>query len=194
MPLACGVFCLEARGVKDGGALIGRQRAQDVEGATELLLAVFGHALEGLGGGANLLPALWRELLEGLIAGEDAGANGGRLRVQKAKAVEDAAALRGAEPVKAGLAAQGPLLLLECKVLVTLEPLGQVFVSGPGLRSHGISALHFVSWDGLWKALRGALKVAMLEAPTHSMTFCSHGRARAAVLSVVLPGACVGGH
>lgn len=149
MPLACGVFCLEARGVKDGGALIGRQRAQDVEGATELLFAVFGHVLEGLGGGANLLPSLWREPFEGLIAGQDAGANGGRLRVQKAEAVEDAAALRGAKPVEAGLAAEGSLLLLQREVLVTLEPLGQVFVSGTGLRSHGISALHSASWIGL---------------------------------------------
>lgn len=103
--LACGVFGPEARGVKDGGALIGWQGAQDVEGAAELLFAVFGHVLEGLGGGAYFLPALRRETFESLIARHDAGADGGRLRVKVTEPVENAVALRGAEAIESGLAA-----------------------------------------------------------------------------------------
>lgn len=76
------VLCAESRRLKDGGALVGRQGAKNIECTAELSLAIERHTLECLGGGADLLPAFGGEALEGFIACHDALADGRRLRVQ----------------------------------------------------------------------------------------------------------------
>lgn len=199
--LTRGVLNAEARGVQDGRALVGRQRAEDMEGAAELLLAIRGQMPEGLGGGADFLLALGREAFEGLIASQEARAGGGRLRVKKAKLTEDAAALRRAEPVEAWLAAKGAFLLLQGEVPVVLKPLGEMLAAGMVLSAQGASAVHASLRSVFGRAARVAREIAMRPARRVGIRLAlvpcvgtgSHGRMRSGVLAMMRLGARVGG-
>lgn len=144
-----------------------------MEGASELLFAVLGHALEGLGGRADFLFALRREALEGLIARHDAGTYARGLRVKIAEAVDNPAALPGSEAIEAGLAAQSTLLLLDAHVLVMLEPLGEMFAGGILSRVH------------VEPALGSTLRLAR---KTPALRGAHPACARARRLAVMLPG------
>lgn len=126
-------------------ALPRSQSAQIIKCAAELLLAIAGHALECLGGCTDFLFALRGETLEGFVTGHDAPADRGWLRVKVAETTEYAFALRGSEPVEAGLAAQSSLLLLEAHVLVLSIPLGQVLTTGMPLGMQVMAAVLLVT-------------------------------------------------
>ena len=85
--------------LSDGHSLVAGAKSSQVEWSDNTLYweganANGGQTKAALGSGADLLFTLRREAFEGFVASHDAGTYRGRLRVKKAEAVEDAAALR----------------------------------------------------------------------------------------------------
>jgi len=99
------------------------------------------------------------------------------LRVEVAKAIEDALALRRAQAVEAGLLAECALLLLEGHVLVRAVPLRQMLMGGIHLRPH------------VRTALRATRKIfVMLKSAAHPGAMCSHGGMQSAGSAMPAPG------
>jgi hypothetical protein len=129
----------ETVGAEDGLALRLRHLAEVTEGTGDQAAAIFGEAAKLLHGSANLLTLGRREMRDGLVVLNDAAALFGRHTVELRETIEHVLLRQRRKVAEARLLLQGPLLVSERLVAVTIHPLAEMILvlllgAGTGVR------------------------------------------------------------
>ena len=126
---------LVTRGVEHGVALIERYGTQILKCLLDARLAVGRERHQPAAGLAHLHLILWRHAFQHLAARQTAIALLLRHLVQLVQLLDEPLLLRGSQPIEAGIVAQQPLLLIDSKSPVLIQPIAEMsWRSSAGIR------------------------------------------------------------
>jgi len=117
---------LVTRGVEHGVALIERHGAQILKSVLNECLPVGRERHQAAAGLAHLHLFLWRHAFQHLAARQAAIALRLRHLVQLVQLLDEPLLLRGSQPIKAGIIAQQPLLLIDSESPVLIQPVADM--------------------------------------------------------------------